>query len=167
MIIRHSHRANGFEELCIVSSSPVHTDPEDGSSGLQGINTQEHRPHHCPCCEHLKSHIIYSVQITTPQRRLQMRTDYFSASASLKQRQVMNNLHVTLLRVYSAWDERALVHVLLPLLLWAIRTIIYANEFISLCREMHFLTFKVCGKPTVTHVPQWLILHMQNAHLDS
>jgi len=60
--IRHSHGAYGLEELCDVSSSSlVHTNPEDDSSGLQGINTQEHSLHHCPRCEHLKSHIIYRV----------------------------------------------------------------------------------------------------------
>jgi len=76
----------------------------------------------------------------------------------------MNNLHVTLLRVYSARDERAFVHVLLPLL--DNTNYISVNEFISLCRKMHFPSFKVCGKPTVTHVPQGLILHMYNTHLD-
>jgi len=90
--------------------------------------------------------------------------DYFSAYASLKQRHVMNNLYVTLLRVYSARDETAFDHVLLPLLDNTNDN--YANEFISLCRKTHCLSFKVCGKPTVPHVPQGLIFHMYNAHLD-
>ena len=106
--------------------SPRHQRPRKQPSSLSLLRTPQ------------ISHNIQSVQITTPRRRLQMRADYLSAYASLKQRHVMINLYVTLLRVYSARDERALVHVLLPLLVRTIRTIIYAHEFISLCREMHF-----------------------------
>jgi len=50
-----------WKNSAMLSSSLVHTNPEDGSSGLQGINTQEHSLHHCPCCEHLISHTIYTV----------------------------------------------------------------------------------------------------------
>jgi hypothetical protein len=78
----------GWKNSAMLPSSLVHTNPEDGNSGLQGINTQEHSLHHCSCCEQLISHTIYihSVQITTLQRRLQMRAglDYFSVYASLK-----------------------------------------------------------------------------------
>ena len=164
-----------------MSFSLVHINPEDGSSWfivlfVNFYQTPRHQhPRTQPSSPFLLrapriSHNIHNVLITTPRRRLrrlQMQAGLDISAltpASLNQRHVMNNRSVTLLRVYSARDETAFVRVFPPLLLETIRTINYANEIISLCRETHFLSFNICGKPTVTHVPHWLIFHMYNAH---